>query len=143
MAFKALLPILAKPQVLTKTKSHAGKTNALSAEEKAAFSRLKCRSPISQKGGRNKREKCLLKVPGSSQLGLSQASERRNRWRRTDTWARACSWALIRGSCIFAVFSFLLFWLIIFYLYFLIYLLYFFNYWGFAKIGNNALKAKK
>jgi F420H2 dehydrogenase subunit O len=37
-------------QALTKTKSHAGKTNALSAEEKAAFSQLKCRSPIFQKG---------------------------------------------------------------------------------------------
>ena len=37
-------------QVLTQKKSHAGKTNALSAEEKAVFSRLKCRSPISQKG---------------------------------------------------------------------------------------------
>ena len=37
-------------QALTKKKSHAGKTNALSAGEKTEFTRLKSRSPISQKG---------------------------------------------------------------------------------------------
>jgi F420H2 dehydrogenase subunit O len=53
-------------QALTKKKSHAGKTNALSAGEKADFTRLKSRSPISQKGviikEKNVCSKCLEAV---------------------------------------------------------------------------------
>ena len=70
---------------------------------------VKVQIPDFSKGGRNEREKCLLKVPGSSRWGLSQVSERRNRWRRTHTGARERSWTLMSEAAFLWLYFFIFF----------------------------------